>query len=89
LFASGILSLTEKRADSVTKNLASVIIAEWQDDSYAKRREIILDGLIAASMRQIFASESSCHSAIILQLFICCSVTYSGREGGRLLNQAP
>jgi hypothetical protein len=41
------------------------IIAEWLDVSCAKRREIILDGLAAASMQQIFAPETSSYSAII------------------------
>jgi|TARA_B100000745_G_scaffold18959_2_gene13271 hypothetical protein len=37
--------------------------AEWLEISCAKRREIILDGFTAASMRQEFAPETSSHSA--------------------------
>ncbi len=38
-------------------------VAKWLDISCAKRREIIPDGLAAASVRQIFASETSSHLA--------------------------
>gem|GEM_PF-2749108 len=41
------------------------IRAEWREISCAKRSEIIPDGLAAASMRQIFAPETSLHSALI------------------------
>ncbi len=43
----------------------SSINAEWLEISCAKRREIIHDGLTAASMQQIFAPETSSHSALM------------------------
>jgi hypothetical protein len=50
------------------------------DVSCAKRREIILDGLTAASMRQIFAPETSSditgtNNSLSLQTITCIHLT--------------
>jgi hypothetical protein len=55
----------------VDLNHSKHIIAEWLEISCAKRREIIRDGLTAASMQQIFAPEISSHSVIIDNIDTC------------------
>jgi hypothetical protein len=44
--------------------LVATTIPLWLDVSCAKRREIIPDGLAVATMRQIFAPETSSHRGI-------------------------
>jgi hypothetical protein len=54
--------------DALYNQPPPAILTKRPEISCAKRREIVLDGLIAASMRQIFAPETSGHSAIIVKL---------------------